>query len=479
MVSSRNSPEWHVLEFFIDGNDSALTTYARGTRFHIVADADQISKDNKVGGQYRKLVQRAQGHERLESDKHHECNNDPDTDSGIDMKRSDSEGTGSSPVNEDPTETAAEALQCWMFAPVAASMDELAPVDSDDSHQTIERWYHSPVRFFNLVASADGAELEATELESTPELRKQMQGLIPEQALPKYLTNKLKARWYSGSELEVLEASDQPVGTPYHPCRVRDPETRDTFFLKVVDNTQPQPVKRELDILHRVQSSKLHERMRVPTLQGLVCFDGTEANARGQRKAMGFLLTDIPSPKPLTTMLDPSISRERRDQWAAEAEGMKEILHENNIVWGDAKADNFMVDKDDNLWIIDFGGSYTVGWVDSELNETEEGDNMGTEKIVNALRDPITNVQRPEEEVEQEKQETERHCTASKRPEEEVEQETERPCTTSKRPEEEVGQETERPCTTSKEKRKIDNVESSEAHDHLSPVKYRRTEPFG
>ncbi|KAK3681508.1 hypothetical protein LTR37_020887 [Vermiconidia calcicola] len=437
MVSSRTSPEWHVLEFFIDGNDSVLTTHVRGTRFHIVADADQLSKDNKVGGQYRNLVQRAQGHDRLESGKHHESNDDAEIDSGVDMKRSDSDGSRSSHVKENPTETAAEALQCWMFAPVAKSMDELAPVDSDGSNQTLERWYHSPARFFSLVASADRDELEATELESTPELRKQMQGLVPEQALPKYLTNKLKARWYSSSELQVLEASDQPVGTPYHPCRVRDPETRDTFFLKVVDNRQPQPVKRELDILHRIESSRLHERMRVPTLQGLVYVDGTEANSRGQRKVMGFLLTDIPSPKPLTTMLEPSVSREMRDQWAAEAERMKEVLHENNIVWGDAKADNFMVDKDDNLWIIDFGGSYTEGWVDSELNETEEGDNMGTEKVVNALRDPIANVQRPEEEFEQE---------------------------------------TERPCTTSKRKRNIDNLESSEDSDRLSSVKHRRTE---
>jgi len=66
-------------------------------------------------------------------------------------------------------------------------------------------------------------------------------------------------------------------------------------------------------------------------------------------------------------------------------------LHENGIVWGDAKADNFMVDKNDHLWIIDFGGSYTDGWVDPEFMETVEGDAMGVTRIVNALHDPNAN----------------------------------------------------------------------------------------
>ena len=50
-----------------------------------------------------------------------------------------------------------------------------------------------------------------------------------------------------------------------------------------------------------------------------------------------------------------------------------------------------MVDENENLWIIDFGGSYTEGWVDPELSETKAGDKMGLEKIVNALVDPDEN----------------------------------------------------------------------------------------
>lgn len=64
---------------------------------------------------------------------------------------------------------------------------------------------------------------------------------------------------------------------------------------------------------------------------------------------------------------------------------------------GQAKADNLMVDKNDDLWIIDFGGSYTAGWVDPELMETVEGDDMGVDRIVNALHDPNANTWDAEE----------------------------------------------------------------------------------
>lgn len=52
-----------------------------------------------------------------------------------------------------------------------------------------------------------------------------------------------------------------------------------------------------------------------------------------------------------------------------------------------------MSEDDDRLWIIDFGGSWTEGWIDPELKETVEGDDMATQKIVNALHDPVANVE--------------------------------------------------------------------------------------
>lgn len=193
--------------------------------------------------------------------------------------------------------------------------------------------------------------------------------------------------WYAAKDVIVLGASDDPA--PYHPSRARVGE--ETFFLKVVDSTQPQPTKREIDIMRRIESKGLHEQMHVPLVKGLIGHENSHT------EIIGFLQTEIEDPTPLTTMLDEDVAQSKRDKWAKESGRIKDLLHENGIVWGDAKADNFMVDKHDKLWIIDFGGSYTEGWVDPELMESQEGDDMGVDKIINALHDPIANTLDPSE----------------------------------------------------------------------------------
>ncbi|KAI7486535.1 hypothetical protein KC351_g3254 [Hortaea werneckii] len=212
--------------------------------------------------------------------------------------------------------------------------------------------------------------------------------LLHEIAVPKYIQN-IKKPWYSAKDLTVLDGSNSP--SPYHPAKVQTPEGQ-TYFLKLVDRDQPQPVKREIHLLDEIQKRGLHKHMKCPKLEGLVTMSG------GQSKIMAFLQTHIPDPIPLTTKLDADVPQDLRDRWAGESESVKEILHENGIVWGDAKADNFMVDAHNDLWIIDFGGSYTEGWVDPELKDTAEGDDQGVEKIANALHDPLANVWDPDTE---------------------------------------------------------------------------------
>lgn len=49
------------------------------------------------------------------------------------------------------------------------------------------------------------------------------------------------------------------------------------------------------------------------------------------------------------------------------------------------KPDNILVDDSDDLWFIDFGGSFTYGWVDEDKAETIEGDCQGMERIIQFL----------------------------------------------------------------------------------------------
>lgn len=48
----------------------------------------------------------------------------------------------------------------------------------------------------------------------------------------------------------------------------------------------------------------------------------------------------------------------------------------------------FLVDKHDELWIIDLGGSYTECWVEPRISDTLEGDEQGLEKVKQALKNP-------------------------------------------------------------------------------------------
>lgn len=50
------------------------------------------------------------------------------------------------------------------------------------------------------------------------------------------------------------------------------------------------------------------------------------------------------------------------------------------MVWGDVKPDNVMIRIESSQQVlVDFGGSYSEGWVDEELNETLERDLHGLE----------------------------------------------------------------------------------------------------
>ncbi|PQE17376.1 kinase-like domain protein [Rutstroemia sp. NJR-2017a BVV2] len=74
-------------------------------------------------------------------------------------------------------------------------------------------------------------------------------------------------------------------------------------------------------------------------------------------------------------------TEEQRYCWAAEIEGLVEELHTADVVWGDAKPQNVLVDLENRLWLIDFDGSYTPGWVDEDKKETQEGDLQGLNRI--------------------------------------------------------------------------------------------------
>ena len=68
------------------------------------------------------------------------------------------------------------------------------------------------------------------------------------------------------------------------------------------------------------------------------------------------------------------LSQTTKQRWATQIESTLAELHRAGVVWGDVKADNGFIDKEDNAWVtIGFGGGYTRGWVGGDLAGTIEG----------------------------------------------------------------------------------------------------------
>lgn len=379
-------PSYQVLDFFYDNEDScALTVIRNSVRFHIIADANRIRResDAEESREYFRLLQDLRDSEGREDEQ-------TSSDSGIDLqsfRTTDSESKRSGTTYED----AEEQMQKWLLALVSAHLNDLAPEPSpsDEQTQTLQQWYDCKTHFFEIEVTDHTPQ--AVELASSEDLEKRMTKLRPHLAhIPKYISN-IDVPWYASADLTVLECADTP--DPYHPCLVKHQQSGEQMFFKTVDNYNTQPIKREIDILDKIEKKGLRQKIYCPKLLGIVtCATPAEVEKNSRNSIMGYLQTAINQPTPLTTKLDSAVPQDKRDAWARKADEAKSILHENGIIWGDAKADNFVVDADGNLWIIDFGGSYTEGWVDPEIAETKKGDNMGVNKIVNALRDPDENV---------------------------------------------------------------------------------------
>ncbi|GIZ40198.1 hypothetical protein CKM354_000355000 [Cercospora kikuchii] len=398
-------PEHHVLNYFYDNDGGcALTTLVHHERYHVIVDPKDLKDRSKAGKkireQYQRLLQQVQAeasgddatHQTaplfVQEDEDEEDASD-DEDSGVDV----SSRSASTDASEDENEHDVgppEALQRWMLRPLASTFKSNAPKQKAAKKQrTVQEWFHCPTHYYHLTISS--GKLSAVEDSASESLTKRTDQLIPTINLPKYI-QKLNVPSFAASEITVIDEAEGPAETPIHPTLVERDGKR--YFLKAVNNAEPGPTKREIQIMKKLEAEGLHNELRVPLLRGLVHFDDDNSKS----KMMGFLMDCIEEATPLTKMLSTEVPEEKRNAWAQESARMVDLLHQHDIIWGDSKGDNFMVDKHDDLWIIDFGGSYTEGWVDPELKDSEEGDDQGVRRLVNGLKDPENNTVGDEEE---------------------------------------------------------------------------------
>ncbi|PYH70391.1 uncharacterized protein BO88DRAFT_480717 [Aspergillus vadensis CBS 113365] len=179
-----------------------------------------------------------------------------------------------------------------------------------------------------------------------------------------------------------------PVVSPLHILLPRDTTGRDlpqrptkvfteqgmTRFPKPTYVSEP--ADREISTLLRIQNLGLSNIIRAPKIHEFV--ESQDVSS----KISGILMDYIEHHDSLGYIDISTTALTVRMKWISQIQHMIEKLHTAGIVWGDAKPDNILVGADDNLWIIDFGGSYTHGWVDEHKEGTMEGDSQALSRIV-------------------------------------------------------------------------------------------------
>ncbi|KAF2806151.1 uncharacterized protein BDZ99DRAFT_394534, partial [Mytilinidion resinicola] len=175
---------------------------------------------------------------------------------------------------------------------------------------------------------------------------------------------------------EILLSSKKPEDALVkRPEKVLVNNRQTAYFFKPFPPGALTDARTELESYKRIAKAELRPNTRICRLHGVV------QNEEGL--PMGLLLTYISHErKTLELAVRPDTSLSMRQHWADQVTETLADLHRAGLVWGDAKADNVLIDTENNAWIVDFGGSFTEGWVDKEIAGTVEGDLQGLEKIV-------------------------------------------------------------------------------------------------
>lgn len=150
---------------------------------------------------------------------------------------------------------------------------------------------------------------------------------------------------------------------------------------KIAAGRTAEVVERALICLKTISDAGLTCSIRVPKLLGLVRAESDTV--------IGLLeeyIRDNPEASSLRKVDMNAVAKPRRAKYVSQVRETISKLHNVGVVWGDGKPENVLIDVNDDAWVIDFGGSWTRGWVVQELAGTRHGDEQARQKIVDFLK---------------------------------------------------------------------------------------------
>ncbi|KAI0858824.1 hypothetical protein F4860DRAFT_484871 [Xylaria cubensis] len=135
------------------------------------------------------------------------------------------------------------------------------------------------------------------------------------------------------------------------------------------------PMSKEIKAYEKIHKANFGPDVRVGRLYGV-------AHDEFSDTTLGLLLAYIDHRTTLDYAVKDDTPLALKQKWARQIEDTLKEMHRVGVIWGDAKAGNVIIDKDNNVVITDFEGGYTNGWVDVEKEGTVEGDLQGLQNIL-------------------------------------------------------------------------------------------------
>ncbi|KAF2118029.1 hypothetical protein BDV96DRAFT_571286 [Lophiotrema nucula] len=259
-------------------------------------------------------------------------------------------------------EDAVEALLDWVYRPLRPRFQALTPIDPHTI--TLQRSFFPPSIHVEVVV-LDGV-LTAKPVDDR-EMRWPTEGMIEwrESYASPYIP-RIKA-----SDLTVVAAHHNDNPTCDVPQRVR---TKDGILRFFKDCTNTSQILRELEIASRIWEQGLYENLRISRVHGIAMSDD-------DNYMLGLVLDLIRTEHGNLNRPELKSQTHFHAKWAEQVRHIITVLHANDIVWGDVHPGNIVIDRNDDAWVVDFGGGYIEGFVPRKLKETKKGDWEGFNKI--------------------------------------------------------------------------------------------------
>ncbi|KAK2748269.1 hypothetical protein FQN57_000927 [Myotisia sp. PD_48] len=128
---------------------------------------------------------------------------------------------------------------------------------------------------------------------------------------------------------------------------------------------------------HNILATSEQEDLHMSRLYGVV---------REGRDIFALLYYHVES-ESLSSMINRDTPASLREKWASQIRTTVLKLHQLGVIWGDVKADNVLIDNENNALITDLEGGFTRAWIDEKNQGTVEGDLQGLQKLIEFIFD--------------------------------------------------------------------------------------------